>query len=125
MVKKFMFSMYEIVVETVPQRYWQKVIYRQRYKKKIKSYMRKGKLVKAHTRKVWKKVTKKQRYWHKVERVVIHYKTKRFDFYGTKEEAKQVIQKCLKEKWIPKKRFVKGSAKQFLKHPEKYGYKLP
>jgi len=104
---------------------FKKVTYKQRYKKTIIVKQRFWKLRKDKVKqRYWRKVEKEQRYWKKVtkEKALIRYKTRRFDFWGTKEEIDKVVEKCFEEGWIPKRRFVRGSAKGFLENPEKYGF---
>ena len=98
-------------IRTIRQRYWKKRKdgIRQRYWRKIKQPY-------------WKKF--KQRFWKKRYKAVIRYKGKRFDFYGEPDEIQRAVEFALENRYIPKKRFVRGSARLFLKNPEKYGYKI-
>lgn len=112
-------SIYEVKFKkvTYKQRYKRKVVVKQRFWKKRKDNVK---------QRYWKKVEKIQKYWKKVtkEKALIRYKTRRFDFWGSKKDIEKVVKKCFEEGWIPKRRFIRGSAKQFLKTPERYGFRI-
>jgi len=75
---------------------------------------------------VWRRIWKqrkdgiKQRYWKKTKRLKTVRASGRYEFYGKGKDLSRAVARAYR--FMPKD-FVTVSAREFVRHPERYGFK--